>query len=251
MKSNLIDHFTMQNPWGGAPFKLDHDFKLLFEGGESVIIGKISHIYIRRIMALKKYLNITFKYNETLQQTYILKNQKPRTLLQKKYYLSIFTLFKTNNAKEISIFVEYYRNLGVQHFILYLNGRMADYPDILKLAHRYAEEGAPVTFAEWNYDYYLPQTVQHHNAQLTAMHSGLYRSKSWTTWLGYVDTDEFIVITPPYVSLMNRIESLNPQISVILFCNKFAHHLNSTASLEDPKNLMFMRLIVYESTPDW
>ena len=240
--------FTLDNPWGGSPFVLEADVNFVIEDTESNIIGEIYHKYFKRVMALQKFLRIIVNFNSTKTATFELNRQNPRLLRGEKFRISLFTLFKTNKPIEISLFVEYYRGMGVDYFLLYLNGRFSDYPDILALSQRYALEGVPVTFAEWDYTYRL-QPSRLHNAQITAMHSALLRMKGFTTWLGFFDTDEFIVTVPPDYSLRDRMDRLSSITGVVLFNNRYSHHNNYTEIATQKQ--FFFRHTTYETIPDW
>jgi hypothetical protein len=160
----------------------------------------------------------------------------------------LFTLFKTDDAKEIALFVEYYRGLGVDYFLLYLNGLLSDYPNIKALAERYGEEGAPVSFAEWNYPY-RDEATRLHLAQVTAMHSALHRLRCFTSWLGYFDTDEFVIPSPPFYTLLERVSVLPKDSGILMFSNHFAIHPKD-ADTSRGQQFLF-RQAIYDDTPDW
>lgn len=236
---------TLEDPWGGQAHNLAVLVRFLVDRTESLIIGETYHRLFKKIIQFQGFLTITARFDSMNYKSFQLGHSKPLFLRAKNYQISLFTLFKTNNDKDLTLWIEYYRGLGVENFLLYLNGVMSDFPNIKALAERYTKEGAPVTFAEWNYPY---MENGMHLAQVTAMHSALHRLRCFTTWLMYFDTDEYIIPTSPFSTLRDRIASLPKNTAIVMFDSYFAYHPEDASSLNTTQ--YFFRKATYESTPD-
>jgi hypothetical protein len=94
------------------------------------------------------------------------------------------TLFKDDKAL-IPAYVQYYRELGVEHFYLYFNGGVvpSDVP-------QYDD----VTYLSWDHPYHvhLPGAYTPVFAQLGAINDMLYYGKFISEYILYNDMDEFI-----------------------------------------------------------
>lgn len=98
--------------------------------------------------------------------------------IEKKYNVSICAIFK-NEAVYLKEWIEFHRIIGVEHFYLYNNNSEDNYMDILK---PYVDEGL-VTIMQW------PQN----QAQMECYKNCIQNFSQETSWLGFIDIDEFIV----------------------------------------------------------
>lgn len=92
-----------------------------------------------------------------------------------------------NEAKYIQEWIEYHKLIGVDHFYIYDNESTDDLHEILK---KYIEEGI-VSYI------YIPGQCM----QLPAYNDAIARFKELNTWMGFIDSDEFIVLSPSQKSL--------------------------------------------------
>jgi hypothetical protein len=201
----------------------------------SNIIGELSHPNIAKILSEDSFLNISVNFGN-LRRNFILFHERPRMLASDRYNISIFTLFKTDDAVSVNSFVQYYRQLGVEYFIFYIHGYLSQFPKVKELAKMYGSKGIPVTFAEWSFQPYWIHSklfspfVGIHNAQVTAMNSVLYRSRGWTKWLGFLDIDEYIYITNAKGCLKNKLDGTIDGITAVVFNSAAAYVNHSTES---------------------
>ncbi len=96
----------------------------------------------------------------------------------KKYYVSICGIFK-NEAKYLREWIEFHRIVGVEHFYLYNNFSSDNYMEILQ---PYIDSKV-VTLIDW----------PHQKGQALAYNHCLQNFKDQTSWLGFIDLDEFVV----------------------------------------------------------
>lgn len=96
----------------------------------------------------------------------------------KKYYVSICGIFK-DEAFYLKEWIEYHKKAGVDHIYLYNNNSTDNYLTVIK---PYLEEGY-VDLIDW------PKS----QAQMEAYHDCFNRFRNETSWLGFIDIDEFIV----------------------------------------------------------
>lgn len=94
-----------------------------------------------------------------------------------KHYVSICCIFK-NEAMYLKEWVEYHRLIGIDHIYAYNNFSTDDYLEVLQ---PYMDEGY-VTLHEWP----VP------SGQIEAYTDCLERYRNETTWIAYIDIDEFI-----------------------------------------------------------
>lgn len=106
------------------------------------------------------------------------KMSKEQEALPKKYGVSLCLIF-FNEANYLKEWIEYHRIVGVDHFYLYDNLSTDNSMEILQ---PYIEEGV-VEVIEW------PDRP----GQMTAYIDCARRHKEESDWIGFIDTDEFIV----------------------------------------------------------
>jgi hypothetical protein len=147
--------------------------------------------------------------------------------------------------------MEYYRGVGVEFFVFYIHGMLAEFPNVRALAKLLGVRGVPVVFTEWNIHPYFVESklLKHavHNVQVSAMNSVLYRMKGWTKWLGFLDLDEYINLPVQYSNLREKLESVENNVSTVIFSNSFAY-LNRTDQSKVSFSLdeFFSSSIIYE-----
>lgn len=98
--------------------------------------------------------------------------------VQKQHYVSICAIFK-NEAKYLREWIEFHRIVGVEHFYLYNNNSEDNYRSILE---PYIKSGL-VSLIQW----------PRNQAQMDAYRDCISNYSEETSWLGFIDIDEFIV----------------------------------------------------------
>lgn len=102
----------------------------------------------------------------------------PKSIEQKKYYVSICAIFK-NESQYLHEWIEFHRIIGIEHFYLYNNFSNDNYLEVLD---KYIKEGL-VTLVEW-------PIMQ---GQMKAYSDCVEKFSSETNWISFIDLDEFIV----------------------------------------------------------
>lgn len=102
---------------------------------------------------------------------------KPKTVMQKKYKVSVCAIFK-NESPYFREWIEYHKIVGVEHFYLYNNNSEDDYEVVLA---PYIADGT-VTLIQW------PMA----QGQIPAYHDCIEKYSSETEWISFIDIDEFI-----------------------------------------------------------
>lgn len=97
---------------------------------------------------------------------------------RKKYYVSICGIFK-DEGLYLKEWIEYNKKVGVDHIYLYNNNSTDNYLEIIK---KYLDDGY-VDLVDW----------PRNQAQMEAYHDCFNRFRNETSWLGFIDIDEFIV----------------------------------------------------------
>ena len=97
---------------------------------------------------------------------------------KKRYYVSICGIFK-NEGLYLKEWIDYHKRVGVDHFYLYNNNSSDNYIEVLK---PYVGTGI-VDLIDW----------PHNQAQMEAYHDCFSRFRGETSWLGFIDIDEFVV----------------------------------------------------------
>lgn len=96
----------------------------------------------------------------------------------KKYYISICAIFK-DEGSYLKEWIEYNRIIGIQHFYLYNNFSSDNYSSVLE---PYINNGI-VTLIDWPVE----------QGQISAYEDCLEKFSKETSWLSFIDIDEFIV----------------------------------------------------------
>jgi len=97
---------------------------------------------------------------------------------EKKYKVSICAIFK-NEGKYLREWIEFHRIIGIEHFYLYNNNSDDNYETVIE---DYIKLGI-VTLIQW------PKN----QAQMEAYTDCIKKYAKETTWLGFIDIDEFVV----------------------------------------------------------
>ena len=102
--------------------------------------------------------------------------------------LAITTLFK-NDYEINTIFYDYYKKQGIEHFYMYYNGKITD-----KIKTYFDKED--ITLIEWDYAYWNNNSKRSdHYAQLGQMHDAIYRfGKDKYEYMLFCDLDEYLYI---------------------------------------------------------
>lgn len=103
-----------------------------------------------------------------------------------KYELSVCAIFQ-DDARFLKEWIDYHKQVGVQHFYLFNNKSNDNYWEVLK---PYIEN-QQVTLVDWPYDY--ADGMQWNNVQCQAYSVGVAMARKVSHWLAIIDTDEFIV----------------------------------------------------------
>ena len=120
----------------------------------------------------------------TKTKTFNLKHMETK----KNKKLALTTLFKTD-YKLNTVFYDYYKNQGVQHFYMYYNGKITD-----EIRKYYSKED--ITLIEWDYTYWnVDSAHSFHYAQLGQMHDAIYRfGKDNCEYMIFCDLDEYLYL---------------------------------------------------------
>ena len=121
----------------------------------------------------------------TRQMTVIETNDDPDTTLVAT------TMFK-DDGYLIKDYVAHYQKLGVEHFYLYCNGDQGDNYPVMNC----------ITYIKWPFSYAYDGR---HYAQAGAIMDMLLRSKRSTTYVMFVDLDEYIQWTPKHITMKDFI----------------------------------------------
>ena len=125
----------------------------------------------------------------------------------KKHQLVAMTMIKNENNFLIKSYVNYYTQLGIEHFFIYYNGILNNV-ELPTLDN--------VTYIEWNYVYWLNNK---HCAQIMAMTDFLYWAKSFSEYILFNDIDEYIDWKNTDISLKDYI--INNNMQCYSFMNRF------------------------------
>lgn len=96
----------------------------------------------------------------------------------KKHYISICGIFK-DEGTYLREWIEYHKKVGIDHIYLYNNNSSDNYLDVIKT---YVASGF-IDLIDW----------PHNQAQMEAYDDCFNRFRNETSWLGFIDIDEFIV----------------------------------------------------------
>ena len=227
-------------------------------------LGTLQHQDISDVLRISGSVNISINFSigsRVESKTFSLKRERPRWPTTKRQLETIiFTLFKTDEEHQIENFVNYYRLLGIDSFMLYLNGKFSQFPNVNALAKRYGRDGVPVVFAEWPYSPYMKHSGvlgnEIHYAQQSAITSALYRAKEFAKWIGFFDLDEYVFI-PAHTAfnIPSLLESFPETKIGVIFRNSWAvlEHApwsSKTASAIFSIADLKQRMITYDTTMD-
>jgi hypothetical protein len=148
---------------------------------------------------------------------------------EKKHHLSICTIFK-NEANHLKEWIEYHRIVGVDHFYLYNLGSTDSYKHVLK---PYIDAKL-VTLIEWktlSKDDQDKPFLGMLGGKIPAYENAVkYLALNKTTWLSFVNVDEFLV-PPTNGSLLEILEQYKEAPGVTLMSDFFdASKINSLSS---------------------
>ena len=135
----------------------------------------------------------------------------------KKNYLSVAAIMR-DETRILCEWIEYYRAIGVEHFYLYDN-RSLRKNKIRKLLEPYIEQGI-VTLLDWNYLYARNKENSRRFCQRGQMHHCLYKYGHLSTWMFFIDVDEFVFPVDrdqtSVLPLLNKYEQ-NPEVAALQF----------------------------------
>lgn len=101
------------------------------------------------------------------------------------YDLSICAIFH-NEERFLKDWVDFHLLMGVQHFYLYNHQSEDGYQETLE---PYIEQGI-VDLIDWNFSY--TNIVEWNEIQCNAYNNGLDRSRFFSKWVAFIDTDEYL-----------------------------------------------------------
>lgn len=152
-------------------------------GHEIIILPFYTKSDLLDFLKINNFLIVSRTYgNEPCLFAY--KKPTIKNIVEKKYSLSIMTLFYSEQNKDLDIFYQYYVDQGVDHFFMYYNGEMSEKKNL--------PTDSKITYVEWNFKYWLKQDGLKHHAQIPAM---IHFHKKYLPYCKYammIDTDEFI-----------------------------------------------------------
>lgn len=127
-------------------------------------------------------------------------------LLAYEYELSVVAIFQ-NEARFMKEWIDFHKNVGVEHFYLYNNNSKDKYEEVLK---PYIQSGQ-VELLQWNFKHtdIAGWSAIQNNAYKDAVDRSCYVSK----WLIIIDTDEFIFPVQKN-TLIDFLEDFNAYASV-------------------------------------
>lgn len=132
--------------------------------------------------------------------------------------LALTTLFQTD-YKLNTIFYDYYKKQGVEHFYMYYNGKITD-----EIKSFYNKED--ITLIEWDYIYWNKDaSYSRHYAQLGQMHDAIYRfGKDNCEYMIFCDLDEYLHLenSKKLIDLVN-----DTSVDTFGFRNIWANTINS------------------------
>lgn len=151
--------------------------------------------------------------------------------------LSITTLF-LDDYKLFTIFYDYYKCQGVEHFYMYYNGLITQ--DIIDMFNQ-----CDVTLIEWDFKYWnIWNTLNGskvlckylHHAQLGQMHHAIYKyGKNVYEYMIFCDMDEYLHI--PNYKIKDFVLS-NNTIDTFGFRNRWSVTLDNTIPQSFPKSFL-------------
>lgn len=122
----------------------------------------------------------------------------------RKHRLSIGLIMKDEH-RFLREWIEYYRIIGVEHFYIYDN-RSLRKNKIRKLLNPYIEQGI-VTLVDWDYPFAKNKKKDQKFCQRGQMHHCLYKYGQLSTWMLFIDVDEYVYpVDPKQTSLLPLLE---------------------------------------------
>jgi hypothetical protein len=100
------------------------------------------------------------------------------------YELVVACMFR-DEAPYLKEWIEYHKMVGVDHFWLYNDKSQDNWEEVLS---PYIQEGLVEVF-----DWFTPTKQQYISYQCKAFKDAIQKGKGTTSWLAFIDTDEFIL----------------------------------------------------------
>ena len=185
LSAQLSDPPTTTHPYSSCKIELHFvDFN-----HESIFYG---YIYLPSSTIDKMSVNVRIKFLDELHDVVVTREKIPRAEMIQ------FTVIKDFDTRLLRWYIEYYRSLGVDLFVLYINGpidrmvaslqqKQSDFRDILPF----------IRIHEWDYPYWMfsrPMNYTIHNSQTTALMSFFHRYRHYSKWNTFFDVDEYLVM---------------------------------------------------------
>jgi len=178
--------------------KIYEKIEKLTDWGERIIT------YIYEYKSNENFINIKVNY-KNIEKNYHLEHFKTNNI----YKLTLTTLFKYD-YNLFSIFYDYYKDQGVEHFFMYYNGIITN--EIRDIFNK-----SDITLIEWNYNYLNENCKNVHHAQIGQIYDSLYKfGKDYSEYMIFCDLDEYM--RTPDKKIIDTIKN-NPNIDVFGFCN--------------------------------
>lgn len=135
-----------------------------------------------------------------------------------RHHLAVTTLMKDEDPF-LREWIEYYRLLGADHFYIYDN-RSLHRTAIRRLLRPYVDQGI-VTLLDWDYPYISGAADNSWRyCQRGQMHHCLYKYGQHSTWMLFIDVDEFVYpLDPGQMSLLPLLEhyEADPTVAALQF----------------------------------
>jgi hypothetical protein len=175
-------------------------------------------------------VDVDIQYNDSYEETPLSYSEKRKVISSSipSYTFSCMTLFK-DDYPLLKKWISYYSDKGIEYFHLYYNGKITEtfQKNIQEL--KLFEYPVTIQITEWNYEYWrYYNDGKHHHAQTMAMNHALHQLKNSSTYLLYVDLDEYIQCD----SMSNVVQS-HPDIDVYVFHNRFCKMGHENVSYHD------------------
>ena len=161
-------------------------------------------------------------YNIWIKLLILIANKKP---LNKKYQISICAIFK-NEAKYLKEWLDFHSLIGVDHFYMYNNNSTDGYKSILA---DYIKAGK-LTLINW----------EKNQAQMEAYKDCINKFSEESSWIGFIDIDEFIIPKQNYSELKQLFNKYYKQPSLLIYWKSFG----TSGQYESSENLVTERFTV-------
>lgn len=143
--------------------------------------------------------------------------------ITQSHNLVAMTMFK-DDEKLIPSYIEYYTQMGIEHFYLYYNGSLKEKIGMLPKYNN-------VTYLQWNHPYIFDKK---YFAQIGAIHDFLYWAKHFAKYALFNDLDEYIFWANKETPFKDFI--LENDKSYYGFCNCFVYLKNKQYEIEPTKD---------------